>query len=223
MECQDVRQLLAFLERKSEELDAAEGAALQKHLDACPDCAALTAAERSADQAIGAALRDVAVPARLKQQVLTRLAAERGVAPWKRWAGVAAAAMLLVAIGGGTWAYWPKPEFTIQQDNRTWTHDEVEGYLADQGFPAKAPGKLKYDLLRQVDVILIKGRPVAKLIFVHNNGVDSATVYIVDTKHLSLKLDGDPSIRPLDPEDGSRFSYIIHGRANDDWLMHPVQ
>jgi hypothetical protein len=222
MECQDLRQLLAFLERKSEELDAEEHAALQKHLDACPDCAALAAQDRSADQAIGLALRNVAVPAGLKQHVLQRLAAERGT-PWKRWAFAAAAAVVLATAGvvGIVWTSVPKPDFIIGlQDNRTWNQDEVEHYLAEQGFPAKAAGNLKYDLLRQVDVILIKGRSVAKLTF--DDGVNSATVYIVDTRRHTFNFNGDPSIRPLPTEDGSQFKYILHCRGDAHWLMQPV-
>ncbi len=224
MECQDVRQLLAFFERKSDELDAAERAALQKHLDACPDCAALAAQERSADQAIGVAVRNVAIPAGLKVQVLQRLTAERGGAPWKRWAVAAAVIVVLAVAGGIVWNSLPRPDFTIQQDNRTWKRAEVDEYLVEQGFPAKAPSNLNYDLLRQVDVILIKGRPVAKLTFISDDGVNSATVYIVDTKHLNFNSNGDPSIRPLRAEDGSKFLYIIHGRGgNDEWLMLPLQ
>jgi hypothetical protein len=222
MECQDVRQLLAFLERKSEELDAAEGAALQKHLDACPDCAALAASERSADQAIGAALRNVAVPAGLKQQVLRRLAAQRGGAPWKRWAvGAAVAAMLLVAIGGA-WAFWPKPEFTVPVERSDWTQPEVQRYLNERGVTVPAPGKFKYGQLRQVDVVLIHGRPVAKLTFERNDGA-LAIVFFVDTKQFTLNED-DPSIRilPVDGDEG-RFKYLIRWQGGDiNWLMQEV-
>ncbi len=99
MECQEIRQLLAFLERG--ELDEAECAAVQKHLDACPYCAALAAAVLSADQAIVPVLRDVAVPAGLKQQLLHRLAADRRASSWNRWAVGAVAALLLVGTGVG--------------------------------------------------------------------------------------------------------------------------
>jgi hypothetical protein len=157
--------------------------------------------------------------------VLLRLAAGRGGAPWKRWAGVAAAAALAVIALAGViaWNSLPKPDFVIEQENRSWEKDEVENYLKEHGFPAKAPGNLQYPLLRQVDVISFKGRLVARLIFLNNNGVDSATVYIVDTKHLNLNFDGDPSIRPLQVEDGNRFKSFIRCRGDDDWLMHPFQ
>ena len=38
MECHDVQQLLAFAQRKCENLDAAERTAIRAHLDGCPDC-----------------------------------------------------------------------------------------------------------------------------------------------------------------------------------------
>ena len=86
MECQDVRQLLAFFDRDSEELDAVEQDAIQKHLDACPDCAALLAQERGADRPSRPQSAEVPVPRGSRQRLLTRLAKERGQPPWKRWA-----------------------------------------------------------------------------------------------------------------------------------------
>ena len=83
MNCQDVHQLLAFADRKAEELDQPERDALKQHLEKCPDCAEQSLAERRADALVGAAMRDVPVPADLKQKVLKRLAAERGGVPWK--------------------------------------------------------------------------------------------------------------------------------------------
>jgi hypothetical protein len=226
MECQDVRQLLAFLERKSEELDAAEGAALQKHLDACPDCAALAASERSADQAIGVALRDVAVPAGLKQQVLSRLAVERGVAPWKRWAGVAAAAMLLAAIGGA-WVFWPKPELTNEDvksyAGANWSKESVEHYFEGQGLKVRAPDKFMYQYLHQVDVVLINGRRVAKLTFVRSDDRAAfATVLIIDKTQFKVddidpKKELDTLIKVRFGEDeSSQFIYVIHLRFRGD-------
>jgi len=234
MECEDVRAMLAFLERKSEELDAGERTALQKHLETCPDCAAMTAAERQADQAIGTVMRAVPVPAGLKQQVLKRLAAGRGSA-WKGWTIAAATALLLAVGGAGMWHYLQKPEFVPVIPPVVWKDDanEVNKYFAAKGLVIEASPRLKYDLVDRVDIELIDGRPVPKLTFV-NEGPQkvSATVYIVDTKQFNLnefeKLKKDnPSMMSFRDSEGSRFIIIIHnpngGAGGFDWLFKPVQ
>ncbi len=219
MECQEVRQLLAFFERKSEEFDAVERDALQKHLDACPDCAALSAQERGMDQAIGTAMRDVPIPAGLKQQVLQRVARERGGKPWKRWAAAAAvAAALLTAIGGGWLAFSHKPEFALEERN-VWTKEDVQSYLHEHGCIAPAPSKVRYDLLRKVDIVILQGQPVPRLSFSGNNG-ESATLFIVDKRRFNVdKISNDGSVHKH--EDG-RFLYLIHPGNDLAWLRPDI-
>ena len=89
MECHDARTLMLFA-RSSEAVDAAEKAALQQHLDGCPDCAARAQAERHADEALTKLMQDVPVPADLKGKLLKRLADDRPAKPW-RWLASAAA------------------------------------------------------------------------------------------------------------------------------------
>ena len=50
---------------------------LQQHLDKCPDCACLAQADRRLDETLGKVMRDVPVPAGLKQSVMKRLATQR--------------------------------------------------------------------------------------------------------------------------------------------------
>ena len=59
MECHDIRLLLAFAQRPSEQLDAVEREAIAQHLHTCPDCAALAQAERHVDELLGQVMRDV--------------------------------------------------------------------------------------------------------------------------------------------------------------------
>lgn len=221
MECQDVRQLLAFLERPSDELDAVERAALQKHLDACPDCAALSAQEHGVDQAIGSALRNVPVPAGLKQQVLQRLAKERG-RPWKRWAGAAAAAVL-VAFAVGTWlSFSSKPALTVDDVDAVmpnfaagWQRDAVEQHLEKQGLTVRAPDRFRYRYLQQVDVVVIHGRRVARLTFSRNDDqTASATVFIVGAAQFNVeKLKGLTGIEVDDQRPD--FWYVIQHSGNN--------
>ena len=224
MECQDVRQLLAFFERKSEELDAVERDALRKHLNACPDCAAVSAQERGIDQSLGAAMRDVPIPAGLKQQVLQRLARERGGKPWKRWA---AAAVLLLAIGGGTsWYVLHRPVLTIDDVNwnidTAWTPDSVEQHLKNQGLTVRAPDKFDYRYLQQVDVVEVRDRRVARLTF--RNDDASATVFIVDAKQFNseqLKDDTRVMIR-VGGDQLAGFTYVILYSGNLQSLENQI-
>src|SRR5437763_1879609 len=105
MDCHDVRVLLA-LQRRGDAIDPTERAALQQHLDVCPDCAAHSHSDQVVDAALGDAMRAVAVPAGLQTRLLTRLAVTRP-RRWPRVAAAAAAVLLLVAWA--TWWAMPRP------------------------------------------------------------------------------------------------------------------
>ncbi len=102
MECQDVRQLLAFLERKSEELDAMERNALQKHLDTCPDCrAGGTGARRRSGDRHGPAMSP-SLRASSSRCCCPPPEPRRAVSCW---ASARAAAVLFVIAAGTAWNY----------------------------------------------------------------------------------------------------------------------
>src|SRR5262252_6889654 len=106
MECHEARMLLAFTRPGNDAMDAAERAEVQRHLEACPECAAMARSEQAVDGAFGKAMREVAIPAGLQQRVLAKVAANRPY-PWPAIA--AAAAILLTIAGAGTWWLWPLP------------------------------------------------------------------------------------------------------------------
>src|SRR5262245_47235500 len=99
MDCKSARLLMEFARPGSAELDAGEADALQQHLADCPDCAALAAAERRADEHIGRAIREVPLPEGLQKRLLKRLDDERTAWYLRRVTRVAAAAILLFAVG----------------------------------------------------------------------------------------------------------------------------
>jgi len=170
MDCHDVRQLLAFANRPCEEFDPAERAALQQHLDACPACAELAQADRQTDAVLAAALREVTVPAELKQKVLQRLTAQRPRQAWK-WALASAAAILLAVTGG--WAWYEKSHPKVGIDDLrliAWqaglSASDVESRLADQGIHIKVPrGPFDYRYFEHVEIVEFKGQRVPKLSF----------------------------------------------------------
>lgn len=239
MECHDIQQLLAFVNRKCEELDAPERAALREHLEKCPDCTAISHAERHADETLGRVLRDVLAPADLKQKVMKRLAAERGVAQWhalKRVAPAAAAVLLCVIFGGTAWHLWPLPdvsvndavEFARHDDalvEKQWSEEQARNFLADRGLRVQLPDEFDFRFLRQVEVAEFKNRRVAKLSFLtelQNGQTAKADVLILP--HRQFRVDKLPvqdvndatNLRFLHRDD---FTYVIFYRDNIDLLL----
>lgn len=216
MECHDARMLLNFAYRGCEELDATEGDALQQHLAQCPECAALVQADRQLDETIGQAMRAIAVPADLKQKVLTRLAVERPRLPWKRLSYAAAAAVLLTITGGLGWYYYLLPEITVAylqeyaSRAKGWNEDQVEQYFDDHGMPVRAPRMFDYSYLRHVDIVELKGRRVAKLSFtrIENERIASADVLILSPRQFRMN--------DLPEMDAPHFT-SIRIRHNDDF------
>ena len=77
MDCRTAQILLPFRDRPDELADD-ERAELEQHLAGCKNCAALARAERSFDDSVGRAMQNVVVPAGLREQIVGRLAIERG-------------------------------------------------------------------------------------------------------------------------------------------------
>src|SRR5689334_15791744 len=102
MDCRTARLLLDFERPRVPELPPDDASALDAHLAGCPECEALAQADRAADDRLGRAMRDVAVPEGLHQRILDRLVAERGDQR-RRWLGwtvrvAAAAAVVVLAV-----------------------------------------------------------------------------------------------------------------------------
>src|SRR5947209_7636374 len=106
MDCKNARLLLEFARPGGRELEAADAEALHQHLAECSECAALAHDEQRADEHLGRAMRDVPVPAGLRERVLKRLSVERD-AWYRRWlVRWAAAAAVLLAVGLLGYHYW---------------------------------------------------------------------------------------------------------------------
>lgn len=170
MNCQDLQQLLAFMNRPGDDLDAVERDAIKQHLEKCPDCAELALAERRADDAVGTVLRDVPVPIGLKEKVIARLTGERAGVPWK-WAGTIVLAASLLIAASVTWYLRPLPKVSLDdvialdQRGPNWSEANVEEFFAKEGLEVVVPSDLDYDALRQVEIVEFKKQRVAKLTF----------------------------------------------------------
>src|SRR5262245_62372163 len=114
MDCKAARLLLAFPQTGPDAPTGDEATELRDHLAVCPECDAAFRAEARIDAHIGRAMRDVPVPAGLKEQLLKRLAEEWAQAWRKRIlqaVRVAVVAVFLLAAGGGLWV-WGRPSYT---------------------------------------------------------------------------------------------------------------
>lgn len=198
MDCRTARLLLDFARPRVPELAATEADALHRHLGDCPDCTALQRAETRLDEPIGRAMRDVPLPAGLRERLLQHVA----VPPlrWYRrravWSGLAAAALLL-AFG---W-YWFNPPLTQldivalhQRANNqpASAHAVLEQFPAEtvewrvgRGLAVDVPTQFNYNLLTYHGICELQGQRVAFLEF--QNGSNLLRVYILDGKRFDIQ------------------------------------
>jgi hypothetical protein len=201
MDCKSARLLLEFARPGGGEVEAADAAALHQHLAECPECAALASDERRADEHLGRAVRDVPVPAGLRERVLKRLSVERD-AWYRRWLvrWVAAAAVLLAA-GWLGYHYWlgrrPALDGGIVHrhvNQRAFSASEVErAFREELGVDMKAPPGFHYHLLRWYGIANVQGRQVPELLFLsprdpdNNNQPTLAKVYVLSGRQFNLE------------------------------------
>jgi len=191
MDCHDVRVLWA-LQRRGDAIDPTERAALQQHLDACPDCAGHSHCEQVVDAALGSAMRAVTMPAGLQARLLTRLAVTRP----RRWPRVAAAAAaVLLLIAGGTWWAIPRPtpvdpqaDFAELAGRRHAEPAYVEQWFADRGIDMVSWRRAKHEYLWTFDIVDFRGRRVPKLIFSKEEGTAAvAEVLVLSTRQFDTR------------------------------------
>ena len=234
MDCQQVQQLLVFLERKSEELDAVERDAVLQHLAKCPVCKALADTDRRADDVIGAAMRDVRVPADLQLKVMQRLKAQRSRLPWKR-ASTALAALLLIALGFG-WYLQPLPTVTesdlteIEYRGFGWDEAKVAKFVAAEGLPVVLPRNFDYQYLRRVEIVEFKKQRVVKVTFhadFGDNQISHAEVLILPHRQFRVaslatmeNRGANTSIRII--HEGA-FTYVIFLQGDLERLQHGLR
>ena len=244
MDCKSARLLLDFARPQACELEAEEAAALESHLDHCPDCHSQARNERQLDACFGKAMRQVEVPAGLREQLLARLESARGDWHRQRFAravrlSVAAAAVLLLGWAGWFWLqeHLVAPIDTqrvadaVSNDATEDPRARTERALKELGFETPLSPYLDYGLLISPPALAelpgYPGRKAPQLVFARSGRV--AWVYLIAEKAVLKDLPaptGASSYKAelLQPSEGERYRFlIIHDGENTDWLRPPVQ
>jgi hypothetical protein len=238
MNCRTAQLLLSFFRPRAFELDASEAEALNNHLVECAPCAALARHEQDAEKQLGTAMRNVSLPANLRQRLLTRLQAERKT--WYRRLprrhpriATAAAAVLLLAVGLAVYAAVRPPRaLDLQEIAANWNDsvprsaEQVQRYFAEQGFKTVAPPDFNYQYLTSCDLEIFAGVLVPRLHFVR--GQNHASVYILSAAHFDVRAAVDQpregsgrftvELRPGPPN--SNVAYLIKYTGGSlDWFL----
>jgi hypothetical protein len=230
MDCKTAHLLLDFARPEPTELEASEQEALENHLLECPACARLAADERRLDAHLGQAMRAVAIPAGLKERLLTKV--EGDVQTLRRhrrirayWGLAVAATLLGIVSVGSCWFGGPKVLDVGNVVERTWEQvnpqpDKVDQWLSAQKLQVQAPPQFNYALLTDYHMTNLQGKQVPMLLFTRvteRNRIAQARVYLLSDRMFDLKalsrasLDGQSGVNievrfhPTDP----RFAYLI--------------
>jgi len=172
MTCRDAQFYLRLRRESADELGEA-AADLARHLASCPDCAAESRAESSFDNALGKAMRAVAVPAALRGQLLAQLSETRGSMVRRTVVrSVALAASLFLTVGlafGAFSASRPKLDTMdlVQRNDEQLQNPEeaTRRWLAEQKLPTQLPLRFNFDLYLTHGKEPVQGRDVPVIVF----------------------------------------------------------
>lgn len=241
MDCKTARLLLDFARPQARELEAGEAEALEGHLDHCPECHSQAQSERQLDDSLGRAMRQVEVPAGLRDQLLARLESARGDWHRQRFAhaarlSVAAAALLLLGWAGWYWfrEHWVTP-IDMQRVTNSIGNDATEDptvrterQLKTLWADTPLPSYFDYHLLACPPFLAelpgYPGRTVPSLLFMRNGRV--ARVYLIPEKAIPRDTPRDIGGSSFKAElwgelDEPYRALIIHDGDNLDWLRPP--
>jgi hypothetical protein len=230
MECDHARLLLAFIRPGGTELDREEQRALDAHLAACPNCAAVLNYRLREDEAISRAMCAVPIPGGLQTRLLTRLANDRHARFRTQLARFAAAAAFLVAAS--LW-FWPagrhEPPLVQGIVERVRLPQEpaavADWFQSHQHHPLRGDvaavlSPFDFSLLKEAFVDQQTGQPVATLVF--RKGAGTARVRLLTAGQYHPD---DPNLQRygklLGQPDGKRLIALVtleDGAKIDDFL-----
>jgi hypothetical protein len=191
MDCRTAQQLLPF-QHTADELAPVEAQALDAHLADCSSCATVARVEKQLDAYLGQAMRDVAVPAGLRERLLSRLDQQQAAGNrLTLYRGlVAVAACLVIAIGSYSLATTLRPKDRPLNFSRiagglssACTAAQVEDWLdfrmgsSALYLPKELSEGWNFNLLAHIYVQHVQGHDIPTLVFQNENA--RATVYLV--------------------------------------------
>jgi hypothetical protein len=211
MDCTNARALLLFARPAEESGQGNEFDLLQGHLEQCGECRELAHHDNRVDHALGAAIRNVPIPAGLDSRILDRLERQR---PRRVWPRLAVAASLLMAVSLSVWAYYPPP--LLESNSKPFdtigasvTAVEVTDWLREEGFDVEAPSVIDFVYYDSFGMVSIKGRKVPHVLFVNPTNGAVAHVYVISKRKFRWDDDFAESVKG-----GSRSAEIHQAPDN---------
>jgi hypothetical protein len=218
-------------------LEGSEAAELDAHIIECSACHHYAQDLERLDTHLGTAMRAVAVPHGLKEQIMQRLAADQA-SLHRRWAArvmrgvLAAAAGVLIVWGVWNWLTPSRPTIAAEEVVHDYNHvrpyqEATDAQLKNFGFRRAAPNFVNYAfLIGEPSIAILPGtegwkKPVQvpQLVFADQN--QRAVVYAVPRGKYNVELD---SVAPgytytLDHTEKGEYTYLIlHTGKDCNWL-----
>ncbi len=244
MDCKTARLLLP---RDPRDLGPADRAGLEVHLASCADCTALAGPERAYDRKLAAAMKQVPVPAGLRDRILNRLAQERDARLRRRvrlaWGSAAAAALLL--LSWGAWAlYYPARVRLDLEELRSQTSylrpspQEVHDAWERLGVKADAPRFVNYGFHTGhglAELPGLQGKKLAVVDFARDDAGDQknarhprARIYVLPAHQFDVNSLAAPAFERgykynldvrYNPGDAQFAFLVFYTGPNFDWLI----
>jgi hypothetical protein len=212
MDCHDARLLLTLQRREPDQLDRVELEAIERHIELCPGCQSWNQSEAKFESALTTAIKNVPLPAGLKERIASGLA--RSPRPrGKAWAAATVAALLAVAAVGVY--FWTQPTTVYFADLPSVRVEEeqdsqaVQNYFKELGHSMTPPPEFDYQNLREYKLVRFKGKSVPRLTFQcrGDRGLVTAHVYCLPSRQFRFDSDLEEIVAT------SGQYEIVHGNA----------
>jgi hypothetical protein len=234
MQCKEAQDWIRGERRFADGLADHDQAALEQHVSACPACQVYRERERAFDAALRPVLLDVEVPVALPERIQWALRRDRRARQraWSLYGAVAAAAVLIGALGVGWYVNrpydlmamhaateWLENEQMLAQDSDLREREGLARWLQQHGVSGEVPSKLRVQHLIRAYLVKIEGRTVPLLELREGNSI--SRVFLLDRRYFSesqqFKLYSKQNVMSYviadDPE-SSRIGWMIVDQGN---------
>ncbi len=226
MQCRDAHFFLRLRRHANDELGADVNADLDRHLAGCAECALDFRSAHSFDSAVAAAMKSVAIPAGLRDKLLSQVLAYRGTVVRRKvyqLAALAASLFLVVGVAYGVFsASRPKLDtdlLVLQADELIQQPDEaIRHWLASQHLPTELPLPFNTDMLLSRSFEPIQGKNVPVILFGGRSEREFAKIYIFQ-KNGDFKI--DPQIS-RDAQASNTRAMVLFGQGQASGVVYVI-